>query len=379
MAPFDTATGLLDKDSIQAYSIESLNNSVTDDKELSNDNDDAKKHHYNWMAMCDIDDLRDINEMYGQDLGDAIIKTVASNMKRCTEGIGKVGRFGGDEFFMMFNNITEEEIRDIFRNLKKNISEECKTLFIAAKKPEIDVTLSVGTVSSPLNGIDYDKLFAMADKALYIAKGKGKNRYIIYREDMHNKTVIPKGIENIKYSKDYSLRLAENINVCMDTLYHVGRNKFRDCFMRIMDTMGLNIAAMFEGDKITGIYNVSSDASIFHLSSNEKSSIIPYSEGMINEITGSSEAFATGLLKISYTEDVQYNMPEIYNWMTKMKLKNCIFYYPFSRGSNYPTPLFVFGYSNDDKWRKEDEYFLMIFCNIIENIIDREVNSVSEV
>lgn len=379
MTPFDTATGILDKNSIQAYSMESLNNSVTDDKELPNDDDNAKKHHYNWMAMCDIDDLQNINDIYGHELGDAIIKTVASNMKRCTEGIGEVGRFGGDEFFMVFNNITEEELRDVFRNLKKNVSEECKTLFVAAKKPEIDVTLSVGTVSSPLNGTDYDKLFAMADKALYIAKGKGKNRYIIYRENMHSKTVIPKGIENIKYSKDYSLSLAENINACMDILYHVGRNKFRDCFMRIMDTMGLNIAAMFEGDKITGAYNISSNVSTFHLPSDEKSVIIPYTEEMIKEITGSAEAFATGLLKIKDTEDTQYNMPEIYNWMTKMKIKDCLFYYPFSRGSRYPTPLFVFGYTEYDRWQKENEYFLMVFCNIIENVLDREVNSVDEI
>lgn len=86
---------------------------------------------------------------------------------------------------MILNTTEEEQIRKVTRSIRLGIN-------WAVNTPELSsvVTCSMGVARSPLNATDYDSLFSLADKCLYIAKNKGRNCYIIYKPEMHDAVII---------------------------------------------------------------------------------------------------------------------------------------------------------------------------------------------
>lgn len=161
----DFFTGLLNKKACKEYVLDTI--SANDEK------------HY--MAIIDIDNFKSINDTYGHLYGDKVILKVASIINKALNGRGIVGRFGGDEFFIFTNWLnTEKQLRSILTYLKQQIMYEFTDEQVGGK-----ITLSIGVSLYPDNGNDYDSLFNKADKCLYIAKNKGKNRYIIYDPVKH--------------------------------------------------------------------------------------------------------------------------------------------------------------------------------------------------
>ena len=88
-------------------------------------------------------------------------------------------RFGGDEFYLFTNNVEAEDNLRIFLTAAR---QQIRYTF-EKKHPELHVTLSIGVSLYPDDGRTYDELFQKADKCLYIAKSRGKNRFIIYDEE----------------------------------------------------------------------------------------------------------------------------------------------------------------------------------------------------
>lgn len=161
----DSFTGLLNKKACAEY----VEDTLAADKEV----------HY--LAMIDIDNFKNINDTFGHMYGDQVIAKVASIINSTLNGRGIVGRFGGDEFFIFTNWITtENQLRAILTSIRKRVQntfedQNCK------------VTLSIGVSHAPADGTSYQELFRKADKCLYVAKYKGKNRYVIYEENKHGK------------------------------------------------------------------------------------------------------------------------------------------------------------------------------------------------
>lgn len=165
----DSFTGLLNKRACAEYAAEAL----ASDSEI----------HY--MAMIDIDNFKNINDTYGHMYGDKVISQVASIISSSINGRGIVGRFGGDEFFIFTNWInTEMQLRSILTSLRKQVQSTFENSEESCK-----VTLSIGISKAPTDGNTYDELFKKADKCLYLAKFKGKNRFVIYEEDKHGDIV----------------------------------------------------------------------------------------------------------------------------------------------------------------------------------------------
>ena len=161
----DFFTGLLNKRACKEY----VSDAIASNKDM----------HY--VAMIDIDDFKNINDTYGHLYGDKVILKVASIINSTLNGRGIVGRFGGDEFFIFTNWInTESQLRSILTSLKQKVRDE-----MSQGENGCIVTLSIGVCQYPDNGSDYDTLVNKADKCLYIAKNKGKNRYIIYDPAKH--------------------------------------------------------------------------------------------------------------------------------------------------------------------------------------------------
>lgn len=141
------------------------------------------------IAIIDIDDFKMVNDGYGHMLGDEVINNVAGIVKNAVEGKGISGRIGGDEMFIIMENLrTKEEIRSVLRTIRNNV----EWMYVNDdSKPA--VTCSIGSATYPADATDYQSLFKLADKMLYLAKEKGRNRYIIYQEDLHSDYVSGKG------------------------------------------------------------------------------------------------------------------------------------------------------------------------------------------
>lgn len=163
----DSGTGLLNKRAISEYTMERLN--------------EGNKSLY--FAIMDIDDFKKVNDTYGHMFGDQVLLKVSEIIRSVIAHRGAVGRFGGDEFFILFEGIDEEaELRRILKIITRHIQWAYNGVM-----DDFMVTTSIGISKFPEDGREYDVLFKKADKSLYIAKAKGKNRYIIYNEEKHGK------------------------------------------------------------------------------------------------------------------------------------------------------------------------------------------------
>lgn len=130
------------------------------------------------VAIClvDIDNFKSINDTYGHRFGDVVLKEVAAILMKAAGTKGVPARIGGDEFMMVLEDIKDElELRNILRVIRSGFQ-----WLYPDKLKSIHFGCSIGVSMYPQDARDYDTLVNIADNALYLAKAKGKNRYIIY-------------------------------------------------------------------------------------------------------------------------------------------------------------------------------------------------------
>ncbi|MBO4980847.1 MAG: GGDEF domain-containing protein [Lachnospiraceae bacterium] len=134
-----------------------------------------------YVIMMDLDDFKLLNDTYGHLAGDEILAKVAEIIKSIIGPRGYVGRFGGDEFFVITDRVkTDEELTYALKTIRKHIAWNCRKII-----PDMIITTSIGIAKYPEDGRTYEELFKIADKCLYIAKAKGKNRFILYDPKVH--------------------------------------------------------------------------------------------------------------------------------------------------------------------------------------------------
>ena len=156
---------MFNKRAINEYAIEQIQNN--------------KKNGY--LAIIDIDNFKQINDRYGHMFGDEVLAKVSEIIKSVVSARGVVGRFGGDEFLIVLDGIkSEQDLRLILKTISKHIQWSYNGI-----KGNLMLTTSFGVSKYPEDGTTYEELFKKADKSLYIAKEKGKNRYVIYDERKH--------------------------------------------------------------------------------------------------------------------------------------------------------------------------------------------------
>ena len=124
------------------------------------------------LILCDIDNFKGVNDTFGHDVGDRVLKNVGKILMRNVRVGDIVCRFGGDEFLIIFSTTNE----DVVYNRLNKIRDEVRRII---KLDNFDVTLSIGVASNE-NNYDVDTLFKMADKALYQSKGNGKDQVTYY-------------------------------------------------------------------------------------------------------------------------------------------------------------------------------------------------------
>lgn len=198
---------------------------------------DVKKTCNVTLAIIDIDYFKKVNDVYGHMMGDEVLKKVASIIENEVREDGLVGRFGGDEFLVLFYNAYDmENMRERLRSIKNRVASSCvKT----ESGEDISITLSIGCAAFPKDADNYEDLFFFADFALYRAKEKGRNRYIIYDREKHG---TKDDIQNTKMSVNTlnsrgNMSPAEIVCAMMDKVY-TGQEYPLD---KLLDDVALNM------------------------------------------------------------------------------------------------------------------------------------------
>ncbi|AAC06416.1 GGDEF domain-containing protein [Aquifex aeolicus] len=141
----------------------------------------AKRYGYNFsILMIDIDNFKKINDTYGHDVGDLVLKKISEILKRNVRGADLVARFGGEEFIVMLSNTNLNGAVKKAEQLRRMIEQ---TPIELPNGEKLRVTVSIG-VSTYRGHESLEELIKEADQALYEAKRKGKNRVEVFRESL---------------------------------------------------------------------------------------------------------------------------------------------------------------------------------------------------
>ena len=126
------------------------------------------------LIILDIDWFKEVNDTYGHDVGDEVLREFASILKSNIRSIDKVGRWGGEEFMIVSSESDCSDAKIVAEKLRK-IIEAHNFEYVGAR------TASFGVAEFNKN-IDFHELYARADKALYAAKENGRNRVEAFKE-----------------------------------------------------------------------------------------------------------------------------------------------------------------------------------------------------
>jgi putative two-component system response regulator len=124
------------------------------------------------VGLVDVDRFKKINDTYGHDAGDLVLRRVAGILRDQTRGTDAVCRIGGEEFLIIFPSETMEEAIACCQRCRAAV--EAHTFRVG--DANIAVTISVGVAMRSQNTLQFPDLLREADKALYAAKNTGRNR-----------------------------------------------------------------------------------------------------------------------------------------------------------------------------------------------------------
>ena len=231
----DSATGLLNKKAVTEAVIDALAEADT-----------LNDRRTLYLAVMDIDDFKNVNDTYGHYFGDEVIAGFAAELRKNIGDKGIIGRIGGDEFICLFTDChSEDDVRIYLKAIRKGLS-----FSLAEKQPGYEFGASIGVAKYPQDGTVYEELFRIADGCLYIAKEKGKNRYIIYDEKLHGKA-IAEGIKNGHIIGGDFMKPYEKGNMTADMIARIvkdGRNAIDSVFTELMDKMHIQGICVYAGD-----------------------------------------------------------------------------------------------------------------------------------
>jgi diguanylate cyclase (GGDEF)-like protein len=122
------------------------------------------------MVLCDVDGFKAINDEYGHDRGDAVLRDVAYELRKRLRSFELVYRLGGEEFLIVLPGINGEAGLEVAERLRMAVEQ--------VRPQGIPITISLGLSAGCGEEVDYDTLFRAADAALYDAKRAGRNRVV---------------------------------------------------------------------------------------------------------------------------------------------------------------------------------------------------------
>lgn len=162
MATHDMLTGLLNRFSFESMLTEALKNA-----------DDSRLFH---LAFIDLDKFKVVNDTAGHLAGDRLLCDLSSMFKKTVKGIGTVGRVGGDEFAILFKDITQKEATQYCQD----ICYQAGSYAFVWEGQTLNIGASIGLATLETSMQDLKDIMHHADQACYVAKKYGGNQIHVH-------------------------------------------------------------------------------------------------------------------------------------------------------------------------------------------------------
>lgn len=239
---YDSLTGVYNKKTITEYA----------KKRIS-----EEKEKRIVIAILDVDHFKSVNDTFGHLYGDKVLARVGGRLKEIVGEDGVIGRIGGDEFMIVFNGLDDDQVlRGMLRAIRTQIKWE-----FAEDFENLSITCSIGASIFPVNGRDYEDLFKKADCCLYIAKEKGRDRYVFFRDDMHRASYEAMLNQNqlnaMKNPRE--IRELKNVASFMENAMTDSRKAILDAMRHMKDTFGIDNINIYYGEGMKKVYSFGSD------------------------------------------------------------------------------------------------------------------------
>lgn len=131
------------------------------------------------LVMIDIDHFKSINDTHGHPAGDVVLREVARRVAAQVRTVDRVARFGGEEFALILVQTDMASAVDVARRVCAGVARDP---ILATETTALNVTVSAGVAVLPIDAKTEPALVAAADKALYGAKQRGRNRAVVFGE-----------------------------------------------------------------------------------------------------------------------------------------------------------------------------------------------------
>lgn len=125
------------------------------------------------LAILDIDHFKKVNDSYGHDVGDAVLRWVSHLLRQSTRAGNVIARIGGEEFALLFPGTTLHEAKEATERMRLAI----EAMPYTHQDFQLDITISIGLAKVGAAG-EVGRAFKLADEALYAAKRMGRNRVV---------------------------------------------------------------------------------------------------------------------------------------------------------------------------------------------------------
>ncbi|EPJ49749.1 MAG: diguanylate cyclase/phosphodiesterase with PAS/PAC sensor(s) [Osedax symbiont Rs2] len=144
------------------------------------------------LLFIDLDHFKEINDTYGHDWGDSVIKDAAGRLNDCIRDSDTLARLGGDEFTIIIDDLNDycpvqRIVNDILKKMSEPFQIEAEVAYMSA---------SIGITLYPDNATEIDALLKYADQAMYVAKDQGRNRFQYYTTSMQEAALARRVIVN---------------------------------------------------------------------------------------------------------------------------------------------------------------------------------------
>jgi diguanylate cyclase len=149
------------------------------------------------VVFMDLDHFKVINDSLGHNFGDEVLRHVGERLQSAVRDGDTVARIGGDEFVLILNDQTREDM--IFRTMRRITARVSEPMQVGGR--ELQVSCSAGISLFPQDGPDVQTLLKNADTAMYRAKSQGRNTFQFFTAEMNE-------LANERLSMEQSLRRA---------------------------------------------------------------------------------------------------------------------------------------------------------------------------
>lgn len=291
----DPMTGVLNKEAIIKYAKDKIEHIANKESIV--------------ICVIDLDNFKMVNDTFGHLYGDKIIISFAELISQMVGERGVVGRFGGDEFLIVLNDIRDElDLRCVLRAIRTNVEMEFKDV-----GDDISLTCSIGAATYPKDAANYTELFNKADYCLYLSKMRGKNRYVMFdymvkeHHYINDKLVLKKeakSFDQIHYTKNL-----------IDDIMLKGEDYIIDILSEIGERFKLSRIRIFYGDDLKLKYN-------WGFASDEENIdfVCAKNEGLINAFESNN------VFVINYLSNIEVKYPETFKNLSKFGVMSTVLY-----------------------------------------------------